>query len=209
MLPHQEPRKPVMSVKLVDSVWYGVETGDTGFRQRVAVQMDDEVDTIPQVLTRDLPVVKMDSVILGLAYSGEEVFAAFQYHPHQRHLDTIPLVSWLPDYHPYFSGPAFSLDGAFIAYVALQEGRLWGVVRRWSNLQMVAQGPEVGPVATGFLLNGVKWDDAKTFAVLVDMAGSPHPGWLRVRGTVDSGILYVDTLSPQAAQGEWWKLPNG
>jgi hypothetical protein len=189
MLPHQEPRKPVMSVKLVDSVWYGVETGDTGFRQRVAVQMDDEVDTIPQVLTRDLPVVKMDSVILGLAYSGEEVFAAFQYHPHQRHLDTIPLVSWLPE--------------------ALQEGRLWGVVRRWSNLQMVAQGPEVGPVATGFLLNGVKWDDAKTFAVLVDMAGSPHPGWLRVRGTVDSGILYVDTLSPQAAQGEWWKLPNG
>jgi hypothetical protein len=198
-----------MSIKLVDSVWYEEEMGDRGFRQRVAIQIDAKVDTVPQVLTRDLPVLTRDSVILGLAYSGEDVFAAFRYHPYQRHLDTIPLEPRLPDYHPYFSGPAFSLDGTFIAYVALREGRLWGIVRRWSNLDVVARGPEVGPVSTGFLLNGAKWDDAKTFAVLVDMAGSPHLGWFRVRGTVDSGVLYVDTLKPQAARGEWWKLPNG
>jgi hypothetical protein len=148
------------------------------------------LDTIPEVLTQLLPVVLTDGTVLGFAYEGADLPAAFSWHP-ARPLRFLPLPD---DTDRWFTTPAFSPDGRYLAYVAYREGGGYGrgMVRRDVTAAVVVQTDSVDVPGTDAAVNFAKWLDAETFEIYLEVG---EPGWHRFTGTLSAGVTRNDTVA--------------
>lgn len=178
----------VIRVALVDSVPFATEMHD-GVLHRVEVRTPAGTDTIPGVLTHVLPVILADGSVLGFVYDGPDLGSAFSWHP-ARPLELLPLSD---DADRWFTTPAFSPDGRYLAYVAYAEGYGRGMVREGVRGPVVVRTDSVEVPPTDAALSFATWLDARTFEIYVDVG---ETGWHRFTGTVAAGVTRVDTAGP-------------
>ncbi|HEX5871092.1 MAG TPA: hypothetical protein VFY65_11775 [Longimicrobium sp.] len=183
----------VVGVALVDSVPYATEM-DEGVLHRVEVRTPAGTDTIPEVLTQVLPVVLADGSVLGFAFDGVDLRSAFSWHPARR-LELLPLPD---DADRWFTTPAFSPDGRYLAYVTYAEegGWAWGIVRRDVRGPVAVRTDSVAVPGTDAAVNFAQWLNTDTFQIYVDVG---ETGWHRFTGTVAGGVTRVDTAGPPDA----------
>ncbi|WP_420126348.1 hypothetical protein [Longimicrobium sp.] len=179
----------VVSVALVDSVPFETEMHD-GVLHRVQVRTPAGLDTIPNVLTQLLPIVLADGSVRGFAFDGADLRSAFAWHPARR-VELLPLPD---DADRWFTTPAFSPDGRYLAYVAYREeggfGR--GMVRRDVTGAVVVRTDSIEVPGTDAAVNFAKWLDAETFEIYLEVG---DPGWHRFTGTVSAGVTRNDTVA--------------
>ncbi|HEX6037205.1 hypothetical protein [Longimicrobium sp.] len=183
------PAPGTVRVALVDSVPFSTELED-GWLPHVEVRTPAGADTLADVLTAAEPVVLPDGRVLGFAWDGPDLRAAFAYDPARRRLRWMELPD---DADRLFTLPAFSPDGRHLAYVAYdtEHGVAWGMVRRDVRGPVLVRTMSVPVPATDAAMNFVEWMDAETFAIHVDVGAD---GWHRFRGTVSAGVTAQDTV---------------
>jgi hypothetical protein len=181
------PAAGVIEVALVDSVPFSTEMHD-GVLRRVQVRTAAGLDTIPAVLTHALPVVLLDGSVRGFVFEAAELRSAFAWHP-SLPLQLIPLPD---DADRWFTTPAFSPDGRYLAYVAYAEGYGRGMVRDGAAGPVVVRTDSVAVPATDAALSFARWVDAETFEIYLDVG---ETGWHRFAGTVAAGVTRNDTVA--------------
>lgn len=183
------PLPGAVRVALVDSIPFSTELWD-GYLRRVEVRTSQGVDTIAEVQTAAKPIVLADGRVLGFAWEGPDLRAAFAYDPARRRLRWMELPE---DADRLFTLPAFSPDGRHFAYVVYGEqgGFAWGMVRRDVRGPVVARTDSVTVPGTDAAMSFVEWPDAETFEIYVDVG---EDGWHRFRGTVSAGMTASDTV---------------
>ena len=174
---------------LVDSVPFSTEMHD-GYLHRVEVRGPAGADTLAGVLTSARPIVLADGRVLGFAWEGPDLRAAFAYEPGRRRLRWMELPD---EADRLFTVPAFSPDGVHLAYVvyAEQGGFARGMVRRDVRGPVVVRTDSVAVPGMDAAMNFVEWMDGETFAIHVDVG---EDGWHRFRGTVTAGVTATDTV---------------
>lgn len=183
------PSGPV-SVRLVDSIPWENELAE-GVLRRVELRSGARVDTLPGLLTYELPVV-LDDALLGVEYQQDRAVRAFRYDLRSGRVRRLGLPA---DLHPSFSAPAFSPDGRHLAYVVVPgDATAWAMVRSWPERREVARGPRVEIPAGDYAASWARWPAAGRFEVYIDLGGETAGGWLRVRGSVAGGELRADTV---------------
>lgn len=182
------PAPGTVRVALVDSVPFSTELHD-GYLRRVEVRTAAGVDTLAKVLTTAAPLVLPDGRVLGFAWAGPDLRAAFSYDPARRRLRWMALPD---DADRLFTLPAFSPDGRHVAYVtyAAEGGSAWGIMRDGLRGPVVVRTDSVSVPGTDAAMNFVKWLDVDTFEIYVDVG---ETGWHRFRGTVSAGVMGQDT----------------
>ena len=177
-------------VTLVDSVAWEAG-GNEGVLHRIQVRAGAAVDTIAGILTGAAPVTVRGNV-LGYEYRGGDVVHAFRYDLAGRRLDRLPLP---PDLNPYFSAPAISPTGEFVAYVVVPgNSTAAGVVRKWPDGAEVVRSAPVAVPATDVAAEHARWLDPVRFEIYIDLTGDT-PRWHRIRGSVSTRALSADTVT--------------
>ena len=181
------PAPGSVRVALVDSVPFATEMHE-GVLRRVEVRTAAGADTIAEVLTHALPIVLADGRVLGFVWDGMDLREAFVYDPARRVVERRALPD---DADRWFTTPAFSPDGRYLAYVAYGEGYGRGIVRRDTRGPVVVRTDSVPVPATDAALSFAQWRDAESFEIYLDVG---ERGWHRFRGTVHEGVTESDTL---------------
>lgn len=179
-------------VQLVDSVAWEDDAGG-GTLRRVQVRAGARVDTLPGVLTRDLPVLVGGHRLLGFEYRGGDVASVFGYDLRTRAVerDSLP-----PDLHS-FSAPAFSPDGRHLAYVVVPgDGTGYAVARSWPGRALVWRSAAVQVPATD--AEGgtqVRWLSPDRVEFLIETGFATDEAWYHVLASVSRrAVLSADTL---------------
>lgn len=181
------PAAGVIEVALVDSVPFSTEMHD-GVLRRVQVRTAAGLDTIPSVLTHALPVVLPDGSVLGFLFEAADLRSAFAWHPSR----PLQLIALPDDVDRWFTTPAFSPDGRYLAYVAYAEGYGRGMVREGAQGAVVVRTDSVALPATDAAFSFARWVDAQTFEIYLDVG---ETGWHRFAGTVAAGVTRNDTVA--------------
>lgn len=174
-------------VALVDSVPFATEMHD-GVLRRVEVRSPAGADTIADVLTHALPIVLADGRVLGFVWEAADLREVFVYDPARRRTERMALPD---DADRWFTTPAFSPDGRYLAYVAYGEGFGRGMVRRDTRGPVVVRTDSVPVPGTDAALSLAQWLDAETFEIYLDVG---EAGWHRFQGTVSAGVTRNDTV---------------
>lgn len=178
----------IRSVALADSVAFSNELIGTGYLHRVSISTADGTDTLPDVLTAQVPVLVGDSSVHGLLYEQDRVIGGFRYTP-QGGVQRRRLPSDLYEY----STPRISPDGRYLAYFGRDSAGLgYAAVARFPDGETVYTGPRVRLLETDVPVSGVSWTDSSHFEIRIARS-QRLGGILRVRGAVDSAAV-VDTL---------------
>jgi len=179
-------------VQLVDSVaWEDDADGWTVWR--VEVRHGARVDTVPGVLTDELPLLVGGTRLLGLTYRQGEVAEGFAYDLGSRTLRRDSLPS---DLNPFFSAPAFSPDGLHIAYVVIPGDETgYAVVRTWPGRELVWRSAAVQVPATDAAGGaGVRWTSPDMAEAWIETGVSTDEAWYRVVGSVRRrAVVSADT----------------
>ncbi len=176
-------------VALGDSVPYENDM-TSGVLHRVVVRVGPRTDTIPGVLTAQLPVAVGDAVVYGLRSEDERVLGPFAYDVRARRLRVLPTP---PDWVPH-AAPQLAPDGRHVAYLAqAPSGAGHAAVARLADGHVVLRGPAATMRETDAGVDVVGWTDAQRFEVRIDLSAATG-GTQRVRGTLTPPALAVDTL---------------
>ena len=180
-------------VQLVDSVAWETET-DGGTLRRMEIRDGMRVDTVPGVLTQDLPVLVGGGRLLGVEYRGGDIVNAFEYDLSTRVVkrDSLP-----GDLNPFFSAPAFSPDGLHLAYVVIPGDETgYAVVRTWPGRELVWRSAAVQVPATDVAGGaGVRWTSPDTAEAWIETGVSTDEAWYHVVGSVRRrAVVSADTL---------------
>lgn len=191
---HTPPRISSVSLVAEDSavgeertyVWY-----------RVSVAHDGRVDTLPGVMTDQMPLADARGGLLGIAFdSSGAVATAYHFDPATRRTERLALPR---DISPCYSEATFSPLGDYLAYVAQSsEAVESAVIVRWPDLGEVVR-VQAGPgFPSDVNFNHLRWvsDSEAEFAIRVE---SQSGAWIHVRARAD-GSAKVDTL---AAEPSW------
>lgn len=180
----------IASVALVDSVHW-VDRGpleDEGVLWHVAVRYGSRVDTLSGVLTAEQPVVVGDSVVAGFAYERDLIVSGFRYTVG----GGLELLALPPNFDRFFSTPALSPSGEYVAYIAGRgPGRVRAVVRTWPEYRPVFRGPTVEIAGTDINQNVTRWTGPETVEIYIALVEN----WLLVRGVVGRGVVATDTVA--------------
>jgi len=180
-------------VQLIDSVaWENEANGGT--LRRVAVRTGARVDTVPGVLTVDVPVLVGGSRLLGFVYREGGISEAFEYDLGTRAVrrDSLP-----GDVNPFFSTPAFSPDGRHLAYVVVPgDGTGYAVARSWPGRALVSRSAAVRVPATDAEGgNQVRWLSSDTVEFAIETGFATDEAWYHVLASVSRrAVLSADTL---------------
>lgn len=184
-----------LTVALVDSVPYENEL-QSGWLRRVAVRTPTGVDTIGDLLTAQLPVIREDSVVVGFRYQEDLVLGTFWYTAPTKALRDAALP---PDFYQY-GDPQFSPDGHHVAYLGWDgAGTGYGVVLAWPSGAVRYRSAPVALLPSDAGSDDIAWEgeDRFTIAIAIDTPGA----WQRIRGRVTrNGVsgLAIDTVTPPA-----------
>lgn len=191
-----------LKVALVDStLWEDEEGVFSLWVHRIEVRTASGVDTIPGVVTDELPVAMDRERLTGLMIEGGAPVAGFIFHLGSPSVERIELP---PNFEFY---PAYALapDGRHIAYVASHrvgnEIRHQATVRRWPTAELVAEGAFDAPYGSDVVYDRVEWIDPERFkiALRLDHFGIGIAGDYRTEvfqinfGSVSAGIEKTDT----------------
>lgn len=189
---HTAPAPLAVAVQLVDSIPWENELGE-GVLRRVQVRVGTRVDTVPRVVTADLPIVVDGARLLGFVYEEDGVVAGFRYDAATRRTDLLPLPD---DFHREFSAASLSPDGKHIAYVvAPGDATGWGVVRSWPERRPHASTRRVQVPATDSPGHFTRWLSADTAEIFVETGFTTGVEWYRVRISAARGaVLGADTV---------------
>lgn len=180
------------TVQLVDSVAWENEM-DSGALHRVEVRTGTRVDTIPGVLTAELPLVLGGSRVLGFGYREGDVVDAFEYDARRRRV----AHRELPGDLNAFSTPVFSPDGLHVAYlVAPGDGTGFAIARTWPGKAEVWRGNPIAiPATDACCVSRVRWLSPDEAEVYIESDPGDEPVWLRVRGSIrQKSVVATDTM---------------
>ena len=190
------PDRRVREVALGDSVPYRNELRD-GVLYRVIVATSDGTDTVPGVLTAQLPVRSGDTSVVGFRYEQDRVLGTFRYTPASRTVRTDSLPGDLLTY----STPRFAPSGRRLAYIGRDSaGRGYGVVVAWPARRVLHRGPPVVLLAGDGILEGIEWrEDERRFTIAIAL-DSPQGKRQITRGVIDDAgrvTVAVDSEPPR------------
>jgi hypothetical protein len=175
--------------------WYSESdffSADSGMHFRVEVVTTTGVDTVPDVLVLQLPVVLPDSLHLsGVALDPNDIArGVFTYSPGRRSLELNSSPG--PGYLPY-SEPAFSPGGEYLAYLANDRNyHFWLVVLSWPARDVVIETPQVKTMCTEFWGNALRWVSADSVELYMNLCH--NESWARATGSPELGSFNVDTV---------------
>lgn len=181
------------SVQLVDSIPWENELGE-GFLRRVEVRIGSRVDTLPGVLTSELPVVSPESVLSGFAYEADGITAAYAYDARRRRFTWLRLPE---DFNPYYSAPSISPDARHLAYVIVPGNSTASAsVRSWPGRRLVWRSDTVQIPATDARdLTLTRWISPDSSEAYIATGVSTGDAWYRVLGSVRAGaVLQADSV---------------
>jgi len=181
-------------VVLADSVPYRNDLVE-GVLRRVVVGTSEGTDTVPDVLTAQMPERLDDSSVVGFRYDEDRVMDVFVYTPGRSALRTLPLPE---DIFPY-SAPHFSPGARHLAYLGRDStGRGYGVVTSWPDGRVLYRGAPVTLLAGDAFIDAVRWNDASRFTIGIAL---DDPGGRRqvTVGAIDAAgkaTVRIDTIVP-------------
>jgi hypothetical protein len=197
----------ITAVALVDSVVF--DTGTASVLRRVEVQLGSRRDTIPGVLTVDLPGVLADTAVVGFGYDQDSVTGVFVYAPARRSVTRRALVPALRDFAPSFATPSFAPDGRSFLYIAYDSGQdsVRPTLRRWPSLDVVATGPGVQVGVTDVAPYATEWRGPDTAVATFSLSACPAPLSLRTFFDLSRETMRSDTvleLNEPVGTHHWW-----
>ncbi len=136
-----------------------VDTTETEhyYALKVEVTLAGRVDTIPGVLTFDMPVVTSDRVLHGPNITMEEHYAGiYSYDPRTRALSNIPLPR---DASGWASEVKLSPGASHIAYIGgwVDSTGSQGIVRSWPSAAVVLRTMRALQAPSDYSYNQVLW----------------------------------------------------
>ena len=186
--PGSSPGSSPVVVTLGDSVAYANDM-TSGVLHRVVVRAGRRTDTIPELLTGQLPIVIGDSVVHGLRAEHERVLGPFAYEVRTRRLRVLPTP---PDWVPH-AAPQLAPDGRHVAYLAqAPEGAGYAAVARVPDGRIVLRGPPATMRETDAGVDVIAWTDPLHVEVRIDLSAATG-GTQRVRATLVPPTVVVDT----------------
>lgn len=193
--PRAQRETHLVSVRLVDS---------TQTEQYIAVKVEvtspGRVDTIPGVLTFDLPSRTIDGVLHGPIYTFEgEYDGIYSYHPITRAFTRRAL----PDEVKWDSEVKLSPDAKHVAYIAGGPGGGRGKVLTWPGGEPVLETIAAPSPAGDFSFSQVAWatPDSVQFSWDVDFGNTARENgqfaFIAVYGSLRAKRQKTDTLREQ------------
>jgi len=169
---------------------------------KVEVMLAGKVDTIPGVLTFDIPVVTADGLLHGPIYAMNGQYdGIYTYNPRTRALSRTPLpvdaAGWASEVH-------LSPDAAHIAYIGGDSTGSQGIVRSWPATVVVLRTMNALQAPSDFSFNQVWWvnPDSVEFSWHTDVGRetkppSPRFPFIEIYASLSASRFTVDTLNEQ------------
>jgi hypothetical protein len=180
-----------VSVRLVDSV--AVPDWPDIILQRVEIASEN-VDTVPGLLTTELPTIVGDSMVLGLAVgvTGQPE-GMFRYRIRSRRLERLLLPGELS---LGMSGVSISPNGRWQSYVVIDTTSGWAqaVIQRFPNGPILRRAPLLPLNVVGGRMAEAEWRDTINTVLYLDGFRDAANRWYRIRGDMFSGKWRVDTI---------------
>lgn len=170
---------------------------------KVEVTSPRGVDTIPDVLTFDPPVVTPDGLLHGPTYTtGGDYRSIYSYNPRTRELSHEPLPE---DARRWDSEVKLSSDATHIAYVGYDSTGSLGIVRSWPAAKIVLTTKSAPQPGGDYSFNAVWWEtaDSVEFSWRIDLHKTINDGRLEATafvltgGSLSKGPSPLDTLEQQ------------
>ena len=195
--PGQIPADSTVGIRLVDTT----ETEEY-YAYKVEVTLAGRVDTIPGVLTFDIPVATSDGVLHGPLYTMDGNYAGiYSYDPRTRALSTIPLPR---DAAGWASEVKLSPDASHIAYVGQDSTGSQGIVRTWPAAAVVLVTMKAPQAPSDHSYNQVWWVnlDSVEFSWHTDLGRETKPSdprfpFIAIYTSLPARRFTVDTLKEQ------------
>ena len=198
----------ITGVALVDSV--PVEDGPSfGVLRRVEVLLGARHDTVPGVLTFDLPGVLADTAVVGFAYDQDSVTGVFVYAPERRQVTRRAVAPPLADFDPTYAAPTFAPDGRSFLYIAgdSDQDSVRPTLRTWPALEKLAQGPAVEFQETDVPPWYTTWRGRDTAIATFSFGSCPAPLSLETAFVLSAETMRSDTvvqLDEPPGTRHWW-----
>ncbi|MGZ8412722.1 MAG: hypothetical protein ACXW05_08315 [Gemmatirosa sp.] len=182
-------------VTLIDSIPYG-DGMTEGTLRRVAVSTGRWVDTLPDILVADRPVIGDSGVVYGVRAEEDQAVGLFAYEAATRRVRALPVpAGWWAA-----TSPQLAPDGRHVAYLAQEAGgESYAAIAALPSGQVIYRGPRAVLLETGAGVDEIRWLDARRVEILIDLSAATG-GVQRVRGAVAPLALQVDT--PRTAPRE-------
>jgi hypothetical protein len=200
-IPAQSPGQiagdSALGLRLVDAT----ETEEY-YAYKVEVTLAGSVDTIPGVLTFDLPVATSDGVVHGPVYTMDGDYAGiYSYNPRTRTVSTIPLPR---DAAGWASEVKLSPDASHIAYIAGDSTGWQGIVRSWPAAAVVLTTMKAPQAPSDHSYNQVWWVnlDSVEFSWHTDLGRETKPTdprfpFIAIYASLPAKRFTIDTLQTQ------------
>jgi hypothetical protein len=198
----------ITAVTLVDSVVIDTDPA-AGALRRVEVRLGPRRDTVPGVLTWDVPGILADTAVVGFSFDRDSVTGIYLYAPARRSLVRRPIPRSLRDFAPSLATPTFAPDGRAFLYVGYDAGRdsVRPTLRRWPSLDVVATGPGMPVEGADLAPHQTEWLGPDTAVATFSLAGCPAPLTLRTIFVLSQETMRSDTvldLDEPAGTRHWW-----
>jgi hypothetical protein len=166
---------------------------------RVEVWTGQKADTIPNLVVAKPPGVTRDGVVYGVSITSDgTVGKAYQYDAKTRQLSFVPLPK---DVNEWNSDITVSPDGRHVAYIGRESAGIFGIVRDWPGMKLVARTPPVPPYPSDYYTDTAQWIDAARFEFFirieagVDSTNHMISNFVVARGDVRTRSMTIDTLA--------------
>jgi hypothetical protein len=170
---------------------------------KVEVTSPGRIDTIPDVLTFDRPVITPDGLLHGPTYTMDGDYRSiYTYNSRSRQVSHAPLPN---DAMRWDSEVKLSPDGTHIAYVGSDSVGSRGIVRTWPTTTIVLTTESAPQPAGDYSFNGVWWEnpDSVEFSWRIDLHKTINEGrdeataFVLTGGSLSKGSSALDTLAQQ------------
>lgn len=187
-----------VSVSLVDST----ETEQYS-ALKVEVASPGRIDTVPDVLTFDRPVITPDGLLRGPTYTmGGDYRSIYSYNTRSREVSHEPLPE---DAKRWDSEVKLSPDATHIAYIAYDSAGSRGIVRTWPAGKIVITTKSAPQPAGDYSFNGVWWEnpDSVEFSWRIDLHKTINErrdeatAFVLTGASLSKGASPLDTLAQQ------------